>query len=73
MIGACSKMSDTDLFDLFNKPALDDAVSAGKTIRFSHDPRNFTGTSLYNEWEYLKNKYGYIDLLPVGDFWYGIR
>ena len=66
-------LSDTDLFDLFNKPALDDAVSAGKTIRFSHDPRNFTGTSLYNEWEYLKNKYGYIDLLPVGDFWYGIR
>lgn len=48
-------------------------VQAGKTIRFSHDPRNFTGTSLYNEWEYLKNKYGYIDLLPVGDFWYGIR
>lgn len=45
-------LSDTDLFDLFNKPALDDAVSAGKTIRFSHDPRNFTGTSLYNEWEY---------------------
>ncbi len=44
-----------------------------KTIRFSHDPRNFTGTSLYNEWEYLKKKYGYIDLLPVGDFWYGIR
>ena len=43
-------LSDTDLFDLFNKPALDDAVSAGKTIRFSHDPRNFTGTSLYNEW-----------------------
>ena len=40
----------------------------GKTIRFSHDPRNFTGTSLYSEWEYLKNKYGYIDLLPVGDF-----
>lgn len=66
-------LSDTDLFDLFNKPALDDAVSAGKIIRFSHDPRNFTGTSLYNEWEYLKNKYGYIDLLPVGDFWYGIR
>jgi len=48
-------------------------VQVGKTIRFSHDPRNFTGTSLYNEWEYLKNKYGYIDLLPVGDFWYGIR
>ncbi|MFR6215363.1 MAG: hypothetical protein ACLUJB_17465, partial [Coprobacillus cateniformis] len=48
-------------------------VQAGKTIRFSHDPRNFTGTSLYNEWEYKKNKYGYIDLLPVGDFWYGIR
>ena len=29
-------------------------VQAGKTIRFSHDPRNFTGTSLYNEWEYKK-------------------
>ena len=48
-------------------------VQVGKTIRFSHDPRNFTGTSLYSDWEYLKNKYGYIDLLPVGDFWYGLR
>lgn len=42
----------------------------GKTIRFSHDPRNFTGTSLYNEWEYLKNKYGYKKLFSEGDFWY---
>ena len=50
-------------------------VQAGKTIRFSHDPTdiNFKGKILRNEWEYLKNKYGYIDLLPVGDFWYGIR
>lgn len=30
----------------------------GKTIRFSHNPRNFTGTSLYNEWEYLKINMG---------------
>lgn len=68
-------LSDTDLFDLFNKPALDDAVSAGKTIRFSHDPTdiNFKGKSLWNEWEYLKNKYGYKKLFSEGDFWYGIR
>ena len=33
-------------------------VQAGKTIRFSHDPRNFTGTSLYNEWEYKKINMG---------------
>ncbi len=47
-------LSNSDLFDLFNKPALDDAVSAGKTIRFSHDPTdiNFKGKSLWNEWEY---------------------
>ena len=65
-------LSDTDLFDLFNKPALDDAVSAGKTIRFSHDPTdiNFKGKSLWNEWEYLKNKYGYKKLFSEGDFWY---
>jgi len=26
------------MFEAFNKPALDDAVTQGKTIRFSHDP-----------------------------------
>ena len=47
-------------------------VQAGKTIRFSHDPTdiNFKGKSLWNEWEYLKNKYGYKKLFSEGDFWY---
>lgn len=47
-------------------------VQAGKTIRFSHDPTdiNFKGKSLWNEWEYLKNKYGYKKLFSEGDFGY---
>ena len=26
------------MFELFNKPAIDDAILSGKTIRFSQDP-----------------------------------
>lgn len=35
-----------DMFKLFNQPALDDAVNAGKTIRFSHDPTAYGDCAL---------------------------
>ena len=61
--------SDDDMFKLFNIPALDDAVKAGKTIRFCHDPEAFKETSLYDEYIYLKTKYGY-EIKQIGEYWY---
>ena len=61
--------SDDDMFELFNIPALDDAVKAGKTIRFCHDPRAFKETALYDEYMYLKTKHGY-EIKQIGEYWY---
>lgn len=60
------------MFEAFNKPALDDAVAQGKTIRFSHDPRLELSleTALAKEWKYLQEYHGYNDLDIIGDYWY---
>ena len=63
-------LSDKDMFDLFNTRALDDAVSQGKTIRFSQNPMEWRGTALGDEWSYLQNNYGYTRLKQIGDYWY---
>ena len=63
-------LTDKDMFDLFNKTALDDAVAQGKTIRFSQDPTEWSGTALGDEWNYLKDKYKYTRLKQIGDYWY---
>lgn len=44
--------TDNDMFDLFNKPFLDDAIAQGKTFHFSHNPVNDKG-ALGKEFEYL--------------------
>lgn len=44
------------MFKMFNKPAIDDAIKSGKQIRFSHDPRNYPNTALEWEWNYIKQK-----------------
>lgn len=62
-----------DMFRMFNQPALDDAVNAGKNIRFSHDPTAYGECALKWEWDYLQNNYGFSDILQIGDFWYGIK
>ena len=62
-----------DMFKLFNQPALNDAVNAGKTIRFSHNPTAYGDCALKWEWDYLSTNHGYTDLLKMGDFWYGIK
>ena len=36
-------LTDIEMFEFFNKPALDDAFASGKTIQFSHDPRKTRG------------------------------
>ena len=66
-------LTDKDMFELFNKTALDDAVLKGKTIKFVQDPRKWSGTALGEEWSYLQNKYGYTDLIEEGGCWYAIK
>lgn len=58
-----------EMFNYFNKPALDDAVKSGKTIQFSHDPRLYSDSYLADEWKYLKETYGYKTLIRGGDGW----
>jgi hypothetical protein len=66
-------ITDKDMFEIFNKSALDDAVSQGKTIRFSQNPNDWKGTALADEWSYLQKKYGYSNLIKEGEYWYGIK
>ena len=60
------------MFETFNKPALDDAVAQGKTIRFSHDPElpQYEKSAIRWEWDYLQEHHGYKDLDFIGDYWY---
>ena len=44
------------MFKLYNRPAIDDAITSGKQLRFSHDPRNYHDCALEWEWNYIKNK-----------------
>ena len=46
------------MFELFNKPALDDAILSGKTFKFSQNAIDFPDTLLEQEWEYIKIKCG---------------
>ena len=68
-------ISDADMFELFNIPALDYAVESGKTIRFSQNPTlpMYKDSALADEWNYLKMSHGYIDLKKEGEFWYAIK
>ena len=64
-----------EMFKYFNKPALDDAVAQGKTIRFSHNPEltQYEKSAIRWEWDYLQEKHGYNGLKPKGGYWYGIK
>ena len=64
-----------EMFKYFNKPALDDAVAQGKTIRFSHDPKleEYKKSALRWEWDYLHEQYGYPEPVKIGEFWYAIK
>ena len=63
------------MFKHFNKPALDDAVAQGKTIRFSHNPElpQYEDSAIRWEWDYLREQHGYKRLKPKGGYWYGIK
>ena len=65
------------LFNYYNRPAIDDAINSGKQLRFSHDPRKSHDCALEWEWNYIKNKMN-ISEIEVDDviikkedgFWY---
>ena len=40
----------------YNRPAIDDAITSGKQLRFSHDPRKYHDCALEWEWNYIKDK-----------------
>ena len=63
------------MFEAFNKPALDDAVAQGKTIRFSHDPtlKIYEKSAIRWEWDYLREQHGYIEPVKRGEFWYAVK
>ncbi|MPN42948.1 hypothetical protein SDC9_190506 [bioreactor metagenome] len=65
------KLSNNDMFYYFNKPILDDALSSGKIIRFSHNPLGDDGF-LGMEWDHIKSMTGLSDsnLFYEGGFWY---
>ena len=66
-------LTDEDIFELLNVPALDDAVRSGKEIRFSHDPRldEYRDSFLKQEWIYLQDQHNYSYLVEKGGIWYG--
>lgn len=57
------------MFELFNIKALDDAVSQGKSIRFTQEPTEWGG-ALEKEWNYLQEKHRYKKLVKKGEYWY---
>ena len=63
------------MFDAFNKPALDDAVAQGKTIRFSHDPEHpqYQESAIRWEWDYLKEHHGYKKVILEDGYFYAIK
>lgn len=70
-IKTSQKLSDKDMFDLFNVPALNDAVKGNKIIKFSHDPMlpEYANSMLRDEWNYLKSKFNFTTLTKEGEFW----
>jgi len=68
-------LTDDEMFEIFDKTALDDAVRAGKTFRFSQDPtlEEYRNSALDKEWIYLQQKYRYTDITKRGDYWYAIK
>ena len=65
-------LTDAEMFEYFNQPFLDDALNEGKTICFSHDPTEYAGTYLAQEWEYIKETKNLTDddLQYEGGIWY---
>ena len=59
------------MFEYFNIPVLQNAISSKKLIQFSHNPINDDGY-LGMEWDYIKKvlKKNDNDLVKIGEMWY---
>ena len=66
------KLTDAEMFDYFNKPVLDDAITNKKMIKFSHNPLEYPDSFLYFEWQHIKGKLGLTDedLIDMGGMLY---
>ena len=64
-------LTNQEMFEFFNKPVLQDAITYKKAIRFSHNPVNDDGF-LGMEWEFIKSILNITDknLVKIGDMWY---
>jgi hypothetical protein len=65
-------LNDEEIFNYFNVPALEDAITNGKPIRFSHNPLENRKSFLFQEWKYIKKRMNLSDTDMVfrGGFWY---
>ena len=65
-------LTDQQLFDMFNKPFIDDAIANEMEIRFSHNPLNYRKGALVEEWAYIKKilNISNNNLIKKGDYWY---
>ncbi|MFJ2369173.1 putative T7SS-secreted protein [Microbacterium sp. NPDC087665] len=52
-------LTDAQMYELFNRPFLDEIIDKGLPIRFNEDPDHAKGLSLIKEWAYLQEK-GYV-------------
>lgn len=59
------------MFDYFNVPVLENVITRGKTIQFSHNPLDNRKSFLYQEWKYIKKRMDLsdTDLVFKGGFW----
>lgn len=65
------KLSDEEMFELFNACALDRAIDDGKVIRLCDDPRT-DGSELSRQMAHLQKR-GFYVLMRKGDYWYAER
>jgi len=53
-------LTDQDMFNAYNKPFLDEIITDGRPVEFSHDPYRYPRSALAEELTYLEgNGYRY--------------
>ncbi|WP_088838922.1 T7SS effector LXG polymorphic toxin [Listeria sp. ILCC792] len=65
-------LSDIEMFEYFNVPALEKAIVSNKSIKFSHNPLDYDKGFIVDEWEYIKDRLKVTDknLIFKDGYWY---
>ena len=65
-------LTDQQMFEMFNKPFIDNAINSGVAIRFSHNPLDYEQGAIIAEWSYIKECLSLDDkaLIKKGEYWY---